>query len=263
MFWLNEIHLLDPQRIGSGQLPDFGRATDSNFPALDVTHNKKPANIDWRLIARCYDAIRNGAGWEKTLFIITYDEHGGTWDHVPPPAAVPPDNQRHDGFAFDRYGVRVPAVLVSPWIPAGTVVRAPEPGPPFDHASILATLRKIFGPFNALTKRDAAAPDLLGALSLQAPTNHGPRSLPLPTPYSDAAKIAVAVEAPATAAQNVLAAMAESLPVGIANVNEHATALATTFAKGLAPIERTAAQALEVVKKGLTRFLTGGGSTGP
>src|SRR5439155_627576 len=74
-----------------------------------------------------YEALRSGAGWAKTLLVITYDEHGGCYDHVPPPAgATPPDNSAGEfGFDFTRFGVRVPAVLVSPLIPAGTVFRAP------------------------------------------------------------------------------------------------------------------------------------------
>src|SRR5205085_1969600 len=106
------------------------------------------------------------------------DEHGGCYDHVPPPAAVPPDNQRPDNFAFDRFGVRVPAVLVSPWIPAGSIVRPPAGSRyPFDHTSILATLRKLFDLGDPLTDRDAAAPDFLHALSLQTASNGGPRGL--------------------------------------------------------------------------------------
>ena len=124
-----------------------------------------------RLIARVYDALRNGPGWEQTLFIITYDEHGGIYDHVPPPPATSPDDLQPDGFAFDRYGVRVPAVIVSPWVPAGSIIRPPAGSPPFDHTSILATLRNLFDLGAPLTRRDAAAPDLLAALSLPGPDN--------------------------------------------------------------------------------------------
>src|SRR5581483_7857162 len=78
--------------------------------------------------------------------LITYDEHGGIYDHVPPPSCTPDQftasaNSTGTGseFKFDRLGVRVPAVLVSPWIPKGTVVNRV-----FDHASIPATITKFF-----------------------------------------------------------------------------------------------------------------------
>ena len=62
------------------------------------------------------------------LFILTFDEHGGTYDHAHPTVGLPPDdNVGNSGFAFNRLGVRVPMLLISPYITAGTVFRAPEP----------------------------------------------------------------------------------------------------------------------------------------
>jgi phospholipase C len=234
--------------------PLFSRLPNDQHSPHDVT-------LGERLIARCYDAIRNGAGWKNTLFIITYDEHGGNWDHVPPPSAISPDNLRHDGFAFDRYGVRVPAVLVSPWIPAGTIARAPAGGPPFDHTSILSTLRTLFGPFDPLTKRDAAAPDLVNILSLPEPSNDGPRSLPLPTPNAGKPQLQAAGQVTATSAHNALANMAGLLPAGTASVVEHAAALKQSVpATGLPKIDDiNASEALSKVKAGLDRFLNGVG----
>jgi phospholipase C len=78
------------------------------------------------------------------LLLITYDEHGGCYDHVPPPwNATPPDpesNPGEAGFRFNRFGVRVPALLISPYIEAGTVFRS-KTEMPYDHTSILATIR--------------------------------------------------------------------------------------------------------------------------
>jgi phospholipase C len=76
--------------------------------------------------------------------VVTYDEHGGCYDHVPPPSgAVPPDAATGEfGFDFTRFGVRVPAVLVSPLIAAGTVYRVPAGSTPIDHTSILKTVQE-------------------------------------------------------------------------------------------------------------------------
>ena len=97
---------------------------------------------------------------------------------MPPPAAVSPGGPYPDGFKFDRYGVRVPAVLISPYIKPGSIARPPaQPGGetyPFDHCSIQATLHKLFDLGKPLTPRVAAAPDLLSALTLEAPENGGP-----------------------------------------------------------------------------------------
>ena len=77
-----------------------------------------------QLIHDVYEAVRGGPGWPQTLLIITYDEHGGCFDHVPPPlGAAPPDTSTGEfGFGFDRFGPRVPTVLVSPLIAPGTVI---------------------------------------------------------------------------------------------------------------------------------------------
>lgn len=98
-------------------------------------------------IGQIYNKIKeNDDLWKSTAMLIVYDEHGGIYDHVPPPTCVAdktPSSEIDPGtgkpFAFDRLGVRVPAVLVSPWIPRGTVVNRL-----FDHASIPATITKFF-----------------------------------------------------------------------------------------------------------------------
>jgi phospholipase C len=99
--------------------------------------------------------------------VLTYDEHGGCYDHVPPPyGATPPDADAGEfGFDFTRFGVRVPTVLISPLIAAGTVYRAPGGGPPLDHTSVLKTVEQRWG-LSALTKRDAAAPGFGDVLTL-------------------------------------------------------------------------------------------------
>lgn len=106
-------------------------------------------------IAQVYNAIRkNSELWKSTLLLITYDEHGGIYDHVRPPKCTPDgfeakaaDTGTGAPFLFDRLGVRVPAILISPWIPKGTVIPGPEDqlkGRVFEHASIPATVMKAF-----------------------------------------------------------------------------------------------------------------------
>ncbi|MGO4291427.1 alkaline phosphatase family protein [Chitinophaga sp. RAB17] len=93
-------------------------------------------------VKQVYDALSQGPAWNETLFIITFDEHGGTYDHVPiaQKAAPPTNDPGQYGFGFDTFGVRVPAILISPWVPAGSVFRMPEGQTPFDHTSLIATV---------------------------------------------------------------------------------------------------------------------------
>ena len=107
------------------------------------------------LIAAVYEALRNSRYWEKSLFVVLYDEHGGNYDHVPPPAGVVnPDGKISETPAFDftRLGVRVPALLISPWLEKGKIDSTT-----YDHASVASSIKEIFGLPEFLTKRDAAA----------------------------------------------------------------------------------------------------------
>jgi phospholipase C len=109
----------------------LGPDSNDDHPPSDVTAGQ-------HLALSVYHALRAGPAWEKTLLIFTYDEHGGFYDHVsPPPApAVEP--------GFDRYGVRVPALVVSPWVQAGGVAETERNGVKeklvFDHTSIIKTI---------------------------------------------------------------------------------------------------------------------------
>jgi phospholipase C len=148
--------------------PSWGSAGNSQHPNYDVALGEV-------LIQHVYQALRSGPGWNQTLLIITYDEHGGCYDHVAPPGgAVPPDTSAGEyGFDFTRFGVRVPAVLVSPLIPAGTIYGVPAGSTPIDHTSVLKTIELRWG-LPALTARDAAAPDLGGVLTLTTPRTDDP-----------------------------------------------------------------------------------------
>ena len=122
-----------------------------------------------RFIALVYNALRKNPVWSKSALLIVYDEHGGIYDHVPPPAVVtdgfvaqPAATGTGDAFHFDRLGVRVPAVLVSPWIPKGTVVN----GRIFEHASIPATVTDWrIGLYNDRSPREKNAETFLDLLT--------------------------------------------------------------------------------------------------
>ncbi len=164
----------------SGGLPDYS-FVEPNYNDHDVEGGTATATDQHpdhhiqhgeEFIARTYNAIfQNTDLWKSTALLIVYDEHGGIYDHVVPPACVPDTpfvaSAQETGtgmsFQFDRLGVRVPAILVSPWVPKGTVVPGVNaPGARiFEHASIPATVMKFiqkdknFDPNKALSPKDA------------------------------------------------------------------------------------------------------------
>ena len=117
--------------------PSWASTGNSQHPNYDVA-------LGEQLIHDVYEALRGRPGWTQTLLVLTYDEHGGCYDHVPPPwGATPPDDTAGEfGFDFDRFGVRVPTVLISPLIAPGTVYRVPAGSTPLDHTSILKTIEQ-------------------------------------------------------------------------------------------------------------------------
>jgi phospholipase C len=203
----------------TGNLPAYSFIEPRYFADVSLPNDQHPphvATLGEQLIADVYNAVRSGPAWTRTLLIITYDEHGGCYDHVPPPPAQPPEPKRPEAaFDFSRYGVRVPAVIVSPYVRQGTVLR-PHDDTPFDHTSIIATLRKRFpalGP--PLTERDAAAPDLSIALTLANPDNLGPDWLDT-APYSASpADVARARIAPPNGMQTALLEFTANMQSGV------------------------------------------------
>jgi phospholipase C len=154
----------------AGTLPPYTFLEPSWGAAGNSQHPNYNAALGEQLIHDVYEALRAGPGWPGTLLVITYDEHGGCYDHVPPPwGAVPPDSDAGEfSFGFDRFGVRVPTVLVSPLIAAGTVYRVAAGGTPLDHTSVLKTVEQRWN-LPTLTARDAAAPGFGDVLTLTAP----------------------------------------------------------------------------------------------
>src|SRR6185295_10347491 len=143
-------------------------STPGEFFGASDQHPDHNMRLGERVVNDVYEAItKNKQTWESTLLVITYDEHGGLYDHVPPPETVNPGDKPTDATVFDfkRLGVRVPAVLVSPFIPRGTIIHDKT----FDHTSIIATARKLFIPEwekSFLTERDHNAKTFEDCLTL-------------------------------------------------------------------------------------------------
>jgi phospholipase C len=161
----------------SGQLPkysfiepnfmdsiEYGRENDMHPHAGLLDIDGKPSDVRFGddLVRRVYQALTGPRSkWQSTLLVITFDEHGGCYDHVAPGSATPPDNRiippgqdGYSGFGFNRYGVRVPTVLISPWLQLHAVDHTV-----YDHTSIIKTVMgqflKVQG--NELGNRVAAA----------------------------------------------------------------------------------------------------------
>lgn len=131
------------EKASAGRLPDFSYLEPAWSGLVDGTdyHPPSPVEPAEACLYRVYRALRSSPHWEETLFIVTFDEHGGCYDHVAPPRGVirPDSLEGEDGFKFDMFGVRVPTLLVSPFVESGTVFRSGE-AMDFDHTSIAKTL---------------------------------------------------------------------------------------------------------------------------
>ena len=188
----------------AGTLPDFCIVD----PDFDEYSEENPQDVrrGESFAAEVINRVMRGKGWPDTLLIWTYDENGGYYDHVAPPAAVPPDDVqgrslvahrswlrsilkplfpgyvRHaqdlvcEPLQYDTYGFRVPAVIVSPYARPDCVL-----SDVFDHTSVLKLVEEKWN-LPALTRRDAAAAAPLGALDLSAPPAFlKPPQLPAPS----------------------------------------------------------------------------------
>ena len=164
----------------------FTDAANGNLPAFSMVEpdfdknseeNSDDITLGESFASKVIHAAMNGPGWSKTLLVWCYDEHGGYYDHVPPPAAIPPDNiapMLNPGDPpgdYSRYGFRVPAAIVSPFSKRDYVSHVVH-----DHTSILKLVERKFN-LPALTARDANADDLLDSLDF----DHDPSFLTPPT----------------------------------------------------------------------------------
>jgi phospholipase C len=184
----------------AGTLPSFS-LLDPNY---GTQSEEDPQNIvlGEGFLAQVVHALGSSPAWRKTMFIFTYDEHGGYFDHVPPPVAVAPDSvpptvqpgeSTYDGYA--RYGFRVPSVVVSPYAKTNYVSHVV-----YDHTSILAFLERKWN-LRAMTYRDANANDLTDFLNLSAMSAGQPTFPELPTLAAagdNAARLACSKTGPGT-----------------------------------------------------------------
>jgi hypothetical protein len=156
--------------------PDYGKVT-SDYTCGNSMHPTDDVRRGERLIKKVYETIRNSPHWKDSLLLVTFDEHGGFYDHVSPPSATPPgdlmnENTRKHSFKFDQLGVRVPAIVVSPYIKKNIIDKTQ-----YDHTSLLASLERLLS-MSPLTERDKKANDFLHLLALDKPREDTPTTLP-------------------------------------------------------------------------------------
>ena len=236
-----------------GKLPTYSfiepNYSDVKLGTPSDQHPPSPMRAGDELVRTVYEALRNSPHWERSLLIVTWDEHGGFYDHVTPPAAIAPSSASGQfGFRFDRLGVRVPAIVVSPFIARGTVDSTL-----YEHASIPKTLGSLFD-FPPLTERDRHAATLERLLTLEAP-RQAPTTLPrAPTPLpdvSDEEDIAVGASARGAPQEDEQASQGGDTQAEVTNLQRSLIA----FVESL----KVAAEADEGRKSGSTRVRTARG----
>lgn len=160
--------------------PDYGDMVFGTFRGGTSQHPMDNVEGGEKLIKQVYEAIKASPVWESSLLIISWDEHGGFYDHVHPGPAVSPSDAElgskynQYGFDFTRLGVRVPAIVISPRIPAGTIDHRA-----YDHSSIPKTIEQVFG-LEPLTDRDKNANSIAALLTLSKARERVPDVLPIP-----------------------------------------------------------------------------------
>jgi phospholipase C len=160
-------------------MPDDVDAASDDHPPGDMARGQ-------RLVAQVYAALANSPCWAKTLFVVTYDEHGGFYDHVLPPGNLGEPGAPPDAGDFGRYGLRVPTFVISPWVVPHSVSSTT-----YDHTSLIATIFRRFctapdGSVPTLGERAASAADLGDCLAAAQPHLDAPHAPaitdPVPVP---------------------------------------------------------------------------------
>ena len=191
--------------------PSYGDVLNNTYHGGTSMHPMDSAAGGEKLVKQVYEAIRNSSIWDKSLLIITWDEHGGFYDHVAPPKAVAPGDgviragMNAYGFDFKQYGVRVPAVICSPLISKNTIDHRL-----YDHSSLSRTLHDLFQT-SLLTDRDANANSLLPLLLMENALRTDCITK-LPEPAPDTLSAGTASLAPPNASNTLITANHGSLP---------------------------------------------------
>ncbi|CAA2957114.1 non-specific phospholipase C3-like [Olea europaea subsp. europaea] len=198
--YMDNFHQFDlhfKRHCAEGKLPNYvvieQRYFETKLFAANDDHPSHDVSEGQKFVKQIYEALRSSPQWNEILFVIIYDEHGGFYDHVPIPVEGVPSPDDIVGpepykFKFDCLGVRVPAILISPWIEPGTVLHRPSgpyPTSEFEHSSIPATVKKIFNLKEFLTKRDAWAGTFETVLNRTTPRTDCPVTLAEPVKMRD------------------------------------------------------------------------------
>ncbi|KAI3819820.1 hypothetical protein L1987_13672 [Smallanthus sonchifolius] len=188
----HEYDLTFKNHAKNGKLPNYvvveQRYFDLNFFPANDDHPSHDVAVGQAFVKEVYETLRASPQWNEMALLITYDEHGGFYDHVSTPLDHVPNPDGIIGpepyyFRFDRLGVRVPTLLISPWVDKGTVIHEPSGPTPysqFEHSSISATVKKLFNlDSDFLTKRDEWAGTFESYFNLHgSPRDDCPEKLP-------------------------------------------------------------------------------------
>jgi phospholipase C len=162
--------------VAAGRLPQFTFIDPDYITSSE--ENPQDIQLGERFVAEVVQAVTHARTWKHTALFLTYDEHGGYYDHVPPPPAIPPDSippiltSSDVPAAFDRYGFRVPTIVISPWARPRHVSRVVG-----DHTSITAFVERKWN-LPAMTFRDANAHPMTDYFDFRKPAFLTPPTLP-------------------------------------------------------------------------------------
>jgi phospholipase C len=260
-----------PGDVSGGNLPNYvfilprfnNTKATAGLPAKPANSQHAPEDVRFgeHLIADVYDALAaNQSLFSETAFIVTYDEHGGFFEHVAPGPAPNPDGQNSPNpddpatfpvpvFNFDRLGLRVPTLIVSPWIRKGIVENRA-----FQHTSVIKTARELFGLGHALTSRDDSAAsfaDLFTTLDSPRPPADMPAKLNRPS--VDQPVVSFAAGVPVNPADEPLDSLLGEWVEGFAQLTGRRTGM-VVGATAPEPLPTTQGEAAEFIERRLRRL---------
>jgi phospholipase C len=255
--------------VSSGDVPNYvfilprfnnKKATPSS-PAKMANSQHAPEDVRFgeHLIADVYDALAaNEALFRETAVVVTYDEHGGFFEHVAPGPAPNPDGQDSPNpdddakftvppFAFDRLGLRVPTLIASPWIPKGIIVNRK-----LQHTSVIKTAVEMFGLDNKLNHRESSAEsfaDLFTQLSGARAATDMPKKLKRPA--LDKTVFSAVAGIPVDPADEPLDSLTEEWVKGFAELTARRAGMGFLEATTAQPLPRTQGEAANFIDRRL------------